>query len=163
MANLTERVIPSIRHNEVRDITTNLLNKVAHNVAVEPHLQPVTGEQIHYRTANAGEQARMASGIWGIWGGRFERTFIDVRLFNPYASSNRTTSLATSYARQERKKGVMSNGFGRLKMHHLSLLFLRPLEEWANMQLRCTNVLHPYCRRRPLSLTTLSWQGYAAE
>ena len=57
---------PSIRHNEVRDITANLLNKVAHNVAVEPHLQPVTGEQFHYRTTNVGEQARLdvaASGI----------------------------------------------------------------------------------------------------
>ena len=41
--------------------------------------------------------------------------------------------------------------------------FLRPLEEWADMQLRSTNVLHPYCRRRPLSLTTLLWHGYAAE
>ena len=50
---------PSIRHNEVRDITANLLNKVPHNVAVEPHLQPVTGEQFHYRTANVGEQARL--------------------------------------------------------------------------------------------------------
>ena len=40
----------------------------------------------------------------GIWGGRFERTFIDVRVFNPYTSSNRTISLASSYARQEREK-----------------------------------------------------------
>ena len=29
---------PSTRHNAVSDITANLLNKVAHNVAVEPHL-----------------------------------------------------------------------------------------------------------------------------
>ena len=58
---------PSIRHNEVGDITANLLNKVAHNVAVEPHLQPVTSEQFHYRTTNVGEQARLDVAVSGIW------------------------------------------------------------------------------------------------
>ena len=88
----------------MRDTTPNLLNKVAHNVAVEPHLQPVTGEQFHYRNTNVGEHARLDVAASGIWGGRFEHTFIDVRVFNPYPSSNHTTSLASSYARQEREK-----------------------------------------------------------
>ena len=95
---------PSIRHNEVRDTTAKLLNKVSHNVAVEPHLQPVTGEQFHYRTTNVGEQAHLDVAASGIWGDQFECTFIDVRVFNPYASSNCTTSLASSYTRQEREK-----------------------------------------------------------
>ncbi len=30
---------PSIRHNEVRDITASLLSEVCHNVSIEPHLQ----------------------------------------------------------------------------------------------------------------------------
>ena len=60
---------PSIRHNEVRDITADLLNKVAHNVAVEP---------FHYRTANVGEQARLDVAASGIWGGRFERTLLTI-------------------------------------------------------------------------------------
>ena len=131
----------------MRDITANLLNNVVHNVAVEPHLQPVTGEQFHYRTANVGEQARLESldvAASGIWGGQFEHTFIDVRVFNPYASSNRTTSLASLYACQEREKR-RSYAQRIREIDHLSLLFLRPLEEWANMQLRCKNVLHPYC------------------
>ena len=29
---------PSIRHNEVRDITAELLSEVCHDVEVEPHL-----------------------------------------------------------------------------------------------------------------------------
>ena len=38
-------------------------------------------------------------------GGRFERTFIDVRVFNPYASSNRTSSsLSACYRHHEQEK-----------------------------------------------------------
>ena len=42
---------PSIRHNEIRNITADLLNEVCHSVGIEPSLQPVTGEQFEYRTA----------------------------------------------------------------------------------------------------------------
>ena len=35
---------PSIRHNEIRDFSANLLSEVCHNVSIEPHLQPITGE-----------------------------------------------------------------------------------------------------------------------
>ena len=70
----------SICHIEVRDLTAHLLKRVAHQVAVEPHLQPPTGEQLHYRTAIADDQARLDVVASGIWGGRFERTFIDVRV-----------------------------------------------------------------------------------
>ena len=37
---------PSIRHNEVRDLTAILLTEVCHNVSIEPDLQPLTGEQL---------------------------------------------------------------------------------------------------------------------
>ena len=37
----------------------------------------------------------------GFWGGRYQRTFFDVRVFNPHADSNRQTSLATCYRKQE--------------------------------------------------------------
>ena len=43
---------PSIRHNELRDITAELLTEVCHSVGVEPTLQPLTGEQLSYRSAN---------------------------------------------------------------------------------------------------------------
>ena len=35
---------PSIRHNEIHDLTANLLAEVGHEVLVEPHLQSITGE-----------------------------------------------------------------------------------------------------------------------
>ena len=95
---------PSIRHNEVRDLTAHLLKQVAHQVAVEPHRQPLTGEQLHYRTAIDDDQARLDVVASGIWRGRLECTFITVRVFNPHAPSNCSNSLAASYVRQEKVK-----------------------------------------------------------
>ena len=42
---------PSIRHNEIRDITANLLSKVCNDVRVEPDLQELTTEVLSGRTA----------------------------------------------------------------------------------------------------------------
>ena len=35
---------PTIRHNEIRDLTANLMSEVCQDVCVEPTLQPITGE-----------------------------------------------------------------------------------------------------------------------
>ena len=43
---------PLIRHHELRDITAEMMKEVCHNDSTEPHLQPVTGEQLRHRTAN---------------------------------------------------------------------------------------------------------------
>ena len=37
----------------------------------------------------------------GFWGGRYDRTFVDVRVFNPHADSNKTTSLSSTYLKHE--------------------------------------------------------------
>eukprot|EP00117_Sycon_ciliatum_P032256 scpid60665/ scgid25052/ len=89
---------PSIRHNEIRDVTAGLLKRVATNVSVEPHLEPLSGEQLSLRTA------RLDLAANGIWGGRFERTYIDVRVFNPFAPSNRSSSVSAAYTRHEKAK-----------------------------------------------------------
>ena len=71
---------------------------------MEPHLQPLTVEQLRYRSANTDNQARLDVAASGIWGGRFERTFVDVRVFNPHASSIRSNSIAACYVKHEREK-----------------------------------------------------------
>ena len=50
------------------------------------------------------DQARLDVAASGISGGQFQRTFIDVRVFNPYASSNRSKPLAACYAKHEKEK-----------------------------------------------------------
>ena len=95
---------PSIRHNEIRDVTAGLLKRVATNVSVEPHLEPLSGEQLSLRTAIRADAARLDVAANGIWGGRFERTYIDVRVFNPFAPSNRSSSVSAAYTRHEKAK-----------------------------------------------------------
>ena len=44
---------PSIRSNEIRDLTANLLTEFCSSVCIEPELQPVTGEVLTGATSNA--------------------------------------------------------------------------------------------------------------
>ena len=41
--------LPTIRHNETRDLTASLLTEVCHNVAVEPQLQLLRGESLNFQ------------------------------------------------------------------------------------------------------------------
>ena len=50
---------PTIRHNEIRDLTASLLTEVCHNVATEPPLQPLTGESYSARSVNTDDNARL--------------------------------------------------------------------------------------------------------
>ena len=86
---------PTIRHNAIRDTTAQLLHQVCRNVSTEPTLQPLTGEQLQYRTANVEDHARLDVAASGLWGSRFERTLIDVRVFNPYARYDMHSPLST--------------------------------------------------------------------
>ena len=95
---------PSIRHNELRDITVSLLGQVANDVCVEPILQPLTGESLAHLTAISDDGARLDVAASGVWGNRFERTFVDIRVFNPLAQSNQAQSLTATYTKHEKEK-----------------------------------------------------------
>ena len=58
---------PTIRLNEVRDITAHLLSDVCHNVGVELTLQPITDERLHHSTANTENGARVDIKAQGFW------------------------------------------------------------------------------------------------
>ena len=47
-----------VRHNEIRDITAEWLDRVCHDAVVEPPLQPLTGENVIPATANRKDDAR---------------------------------------------------------------------------------------------------------
>ena len=93
-----------MRHNEIRDLLANLLTDVCHNVTLEPHLQPLSGESLSSSSATREENARLDVGVNGFWGGRFERAYIDVRVFNPHAPSNLSSQISSTYRRHEREK-----------------------------------------------------------
>ena len=95
---------PSLRHNEIRDLTANLLTEVCHEVQVEPTLQPISGEQFRQASLNTEEGARLDISMCGFWGGRCEKTYIDVKVFNPHAPTNRSSNPPAIYRRHEKMK-----------------------------------------------------------
>ena len=60
---------PTLRHNEIRDITAQLMSEVRPNVATELTLQPVTNERFFHLSANTESGAHhdvRAQGFWEV-------------------------------------------------------------------------------------------------
>ena len=64
---------PALRHNV---ITGRCISEVCHNVAIEPELQPLTGEKLQLRTANSEEGAWLDVSAQGFLGERHQRAFL---------------------------------------------------------------------------------------
>ena len=95
---------PTLRHNEIRNLTANLLSEVCHNVTIELTLQPVTRETFKLASAITDIGARSDIAADGFWGGHFEKTFFDIRVLNPLAPSNTTPTPSACYRRHEKEK-----------------------------------------------------------
>ena len=95
---------PTLRHNEVRDFTAGLLREVCHDATTEPPLQPLTGEAFIASSVKRDDQARLDISACGFWGGRFEKAFFGVRVFNPSAPSNQQPQMSATYRKHEKEK-----------------------------------------------------------
>ena len=93
----------SIRHNEVRDLTAELLTEVCKDIKVGPKLTPVTGEKFQYKSANIDEGARVDVAARGFWV-RGKKAFVDVRIFNPIAKQYSNQNLKAAHRRNEKEK-----------------------------------------------------------
>ena len=67
--------------------------------------------------------ARLDVAMNGLWGGRHERTFCDVRVFNPHAPSNKGTNIASTYRKHER---IKNNAYEQ-RVFHVEHTFFTPL------------------------------------
>ncbi len=94
---------PTIRHNELRDLTASLLTKVCHNVATEPRLQPLSGESLSYRSAITTDNARLDIRARGFWSAA-QDAYFDERVFHPNAPSNSSRTIKTAYKKHEDEK-----------------------------------------------------------
>lgn len=94
---------PTLRHNEVRDLTANLLNEVCSDVAIEPLLQPLSGESLP-PSAIREDDARLDIRARNFWGNNQQAAFFDVRIFHPNAASYRSSSISSLYRRHEKSK-----------------------------------------------------------
>eukprot|EP00731_Ephydatia_muelleri_P028772 Em0020g416a len=95
---------PSIRHNEVRDLTSAFLSEVCHNVHTEPTLQPLQGEHLKYKSANGEVGARLDVAAQNFWGKDHQTAYFDVRIFNPFAQSYANSSMSKCYRKHELDK-----------------------------------------------------------
>ena len=93
----------TIRHNDLRDLITNLLTVVCKDVDIEPQLLPVTGETFDNRTANTSNEVRVDIKSRGFWV-RGQQTFFDVRVFDPNANRYLNKALPQCYIQYEKEK-----------------------------------------------------------
>ena len=91
---------PTIRHNELRDLTASLITEVCHNVATEPRLQPLSGESLAYRSAITSNEVRLDIRATSFWTAA-QDAYFDVRVFHPNAPSNSSGSISTAYKKHE--------------------------------------------------------------
>ena len=73
-------------------------------MGTEPHLQPVTEEKFTHRTANREEGARLDIVAENFWSRDRQRSFFDVRVFNPLSPTYHNTSLAQCFRRNKLEK-----------------------------------------------------------
>ena len=95
---------PIIRHNDARDLTAKLISEVCHDVQVEPHLQPLSGELFHYKSTIQGDDARVDIRAAGFWGCHHHRSFFDVWVFSAFTESNQSPCPAATFRRHEGDK-----------------------------------------------------------
>ena len=94
---------PTLRHNEIQDLTANLLKVVCPNTCIEPGLQSLDGEAFQLRTTNTEEDARVdirADSFWTTTQG----AFFDIRVFHPSAPSYRKKKFSALYRMHENAK-----------------------------------------------------------
>ena len=93
----------SHRHNEIRNITAELMRETCRDVSIEPQLQPLTGERLP-SSANRADEARLDIKASGFWDCDQQSAFFDVRVFHPLAQSYRNTRLPAVYRQHEMAK-----------------------------------------------------------
>ncbi len=105
------------------------------HVQIEPELQEITTEAMSGRSANTTIGARLdVATSHGLWGGRRERTLMDVRVFNPFAPSNHNTTLPMLQEAREGKDSCLRTKGKRSGVCHshpqcdVCMLYWRPFE-----------------------------------
>ena len=72
-----------MKHNEFHDSFANLLSDVCHDVEIEPHLRPLQGKTFALKSTTTDDDVRLDIKAKGLWELRFNKTYFDVKNFNP--------------------------------------------------------------------------------
>ena len=98
-----KRGFVTIRHNDVRDLTANILSEVCYDTEIEPTLVPLSGEDLSNRTANRSNKARLDVRARGFWE-RGQQVFFDLRVVNLNACRYLNKSLQQCLVVNENEK-----------------------------------------------------------
>ena len=82
---------PTIRHNELRNITASLLSEVC--IASEPCLQPLNGESMIHCTANTTDDSRLNIRVRRFWFA-IQDAYFDTKMLHPSAQNNNSGSIS---------------------------------------------------------------------
>ena len=91
------------RHDNVKNLEASLLSRVCKDVAVEPSLLPVTGEEFVLRSANIEDDSRLDVKARGFYR-QGQTAFFDIRIAHLNAESNKNLSTEKILARHENEK-----------------------------------------------------------
>ena len=97
-----------IRHNDLRDLTANMMSEVCKDTGIEPKLTPLSGEELQGRTSNNSNKARTDIRTRGFWE-QGQQVFFDLRIFDPNACRYRKKSLTQCHVMNEQEKKQASN------------------------------------------------------
>ena len=90
------------RHNELRNLTAEILHKVSKHVVIELLLTPLTGEKLP-KSSNTSNQARADVSARGLWNNG-QTAFWEVKFFNPLSRCYLHHSLPAAHEKNENKK-----------------------------------------------------------
>ena len=93
----------SIRHNDLRGLTADMLTKVCKDIEIEPKLTPLIGKEFGSRTANTTNEARLDIRACGVWE-RGQQLFLDLRIFDPNTCPYCNKSLQQCHVMNEQEK-----------------------------------------------------------
>ena len=120
--------IPTLRHNEIRDLTAEILAETPSDISAEPRLQPMHDKMLHLRSANRDDEARLdmrASDFWC----KGQETHFD-RVFTHLTPPAKKTLPLCITGIKARKRGNMPSRCEKWNVERSTPWFLHPLEVW---------------------------------
>ena len=100
--------LPTLRHNEVRDLTAALLGETCKHVSVEPPLQALDDEEFNFRSSNCDDEARLDIKVSDFWS-KGRDAYFDVSFFIqlPHPTARKSSRQSTSSMRVRRREAMV--------------------------------------------------------
>ena len=72
--------LPTLRHNEIRDLTSDMMVEVCHHFCMEPALRPILSETLREASAITEDGARLDIAASGFLEGHHESALFNIKV-----------------------------------------------------------------------------------